>query len=586
MPQTTLRPRFSLLALATGGLLLLSGGCVDSPTEAPAPVLTPPMSSPLTAAFQSPIDRDAFSAAAAPMGASTNSGLDLGGTGWVPLDASVPEPMHVYFRTSGATRYSINPNVVPGFCDILCVFKVPPYFPGVVGGAGIPGTGWLRYRVRVNGAELIGYPLPDGQMEFLAHVSPGDSIFVQRTGIDGVVTCLTLLICAGYREGWYSLTNQGLHIEALKVLPLQVQPETEVAAPGDSVTFRVATFDENVSRWSWLWRHANGASGPGFSECTGKRECRVPVTDGGYMVVHDGRWRITQPLRQAVSAPVRVQDAKLRLTCNNGTGRVTVVRGTSVRCVAAVEPTSATLEVVGWQFTRDGLTITPNPAQNTSRQWVGEMVVSGRVAVDAKVDGIGMRDTVFVEVGNRNWNIAPLVPTPPPPTPVGVPDLPYPPVLQAGINHGIMGMYVLPISYSLGTAGSGPNEGWRFFRSPPRLGTPTIHVNRALFEKDPIYEAQHGRGNVCARSFMDRWRNNVIQHENGHHAIAAKFWNGDAAIRFDTTTLYMPGLATPRDTVMERLIALAQAPEDSAQDAFDNKDVFRVTCRLNYNVRR
>ena len=516
MPHFTLRPpRCSSLALAlTTGVLMLAGGCTDSPME-PEP-LAPPVGDLLSAVFLSPVDREAFSATAAPMGASTNSGLDLGGTGWQPLDAGVPEPMYVYFRTWGSISYSINPNVVPGFCDILCVFKTAPYVPGEAGGAGIPGTGWLRYRVRVNGAELIGNALPDGQMEFLAFVNPGDSIFVQRTGVDGVVTCLTRLICAGYREGWYTLTNLGSQVESYKVHPLQVQPETNVAAPGDSVTFRVTTFDDNVSRWSWLWRHANGAGGPGFSECTGKPMCRVPVTDGGYMVVHDARWRITQPLRQAISAPVRVQQVSVSLRCNGQEDSVIVTRAAEVACVLSVSPPSALVSSTAWSFREEGTPgrlVTAGPQQSSSREWKGPMVIGGTVRVQATVNGSPLTDTARVIIQPRHW-------------PEAVPDatehdtvcaertnecpLKYPPELLRDLGQ------VWPrwaVSFPIEQITVGPNTGYTYIGGDQ---SPVTITRLQLFYNPVLNEPGHAfwrSGTTCTQEALRNW---VLSHERVH----------------------------------------------------------------------
>src|SRR5215218_5236605 len=128
-----------------GGLLcaaLALGACDAPPTTQPEAVLLPLEIARRTAEFLNPVDAGAYSASTTLPTPSTNTGGALGSTGWVRLP-SVSEPMYVYFRTSGTTRFATNPGADGTKCDIFCLDKIPPEGPGgEAGGAG--RGGWLQ----------------------------------------------------------------------------------------------------------------------------------------------------------------------------------------------------------------------------------------------------------------------------------------------------------------------------------------------------------------------------------------------------------------------------------------------------------
>jgi hypothetical protein len=349
-----------------------------------------------------PVDADAFSTSGALPVPPDNMGW--GTVPLRPLGIVFPEAMWVRIRTSGTVEYTINPAAEGKPCQNPCVDHVAPMGRGgSVGGAGIPGTGYLRVSVTTGPPGIANQwrPIPfgDGQLESIVRVDAGWELQASRMGIQGILSCL---FCNPSIPStpWY-LLDGGTVITAQKVIPLQVAARTPVVARGKAVEFDAVAI-EHVSDFQWMYIATDGAEQleAVVHACAGQTFCSYAPRDNGYMVV-TGRYPNGTTF-EARTDPVRVVDAQLTLEC---TPAEVMRAAKDVTCTAAAEGASD-FEVTGWQFTSaDGRhTITPSdPAQDSRKTWAGLMVTSGTVTVQARVAGQPASASAQVTVINRQW---------------------------------------------------------------------------------------------------------------------------------------------------------------------------------------
>jgi hypothetical protein len=229
--------------------------------------------------------------------------------------------MWVRIRTAGRVTYDVNPAAEGKPCQSPCLDHVAPMGPsGSAGGAGIPGTGYLRVSVAVGppGTAHVWRPIEfgDGQLESIVRVSPGWELQAGRMGIQGILSCIFCTTPVPPTP-WYLLGGQTV-ITAQKVIPLQAAARQLVVARGNPVQFDAVAI-EHVSEFEWFYIATDGAPRleARVDECTGKSFCTYAPRENGHMLVF-GRYPNGTVFR-AQTDPVRVVDAELSLECTPST---------------------------------------------------------------------------------------------------------------------------------------------------------------------------------------------------------------------------------------------------------------------------
>ena len=185
-------------------------------------------------------------------------------------------------------------------------------------------------------------------------------------------------------------------------------------------------------------------------------------------------------VRLSVSGSGCDQQPKLVLSCDPSP---LVRRGSSVACSAAATPAGAMLTDLVWTFVDSAGHQIPGPT-GTTMTWGGEIVVSGKMVVTGKVNGVQVADSSLLRVEPRSW-----------PTPrldvqeKGHGDLPAPSAVTVvgDLAHTHVDD---PSGLAFHTIQDGPNKGWAVLDSMPSVPI-TIHINDAWKPGSAWYELQH-----------------------------------------------------------------------------------------------
>lgn len=458
-----------------------------------APV-TPPRPEQARPALVDPVGE--FSAS----GFLTSPGVTTGGTGgsmdWTNLGIAFNKDMWIRVRTSGTVTYTINPAARVTPCGFGCTDPRPLYGEGAAGGAGIGNTHKLRVSMSVGVLPGIGYSerLPraygENQLEWVVPVKAGWDLRANRFGLPGGPHCTNNCDPPYPQVGWYLLSG-GTTFQVEEVIPLQVAPRKLEVARGDSVTFDAVAI-EGTTRLRWYFGDSRSAGR--VWACEGQTTCTVAVPKNGLMSVYGDYAGVTS--FHARAEEVRVVDPQLTLRCTPNP----VVRGSTIDC--RVTSTAGEMTDVSWSFT-DARGHVIRDSMRTS--WAGRMLISGRLTVQARLNGAVAADDTTITVGPRRWPRPSVVaheepathlPSPANVTRLGhladshVDDAPSPPVTGVRIDEG-------------------PNAGWWYVPNPIQDIRVTVHINEAAFQAGSAwYNLQTGG------TWTDP--NTGIKHPNGY----------------------------------------------------------------------
>jgi hypothetical protein len=134
-----------------------------------------------------------------------------------------------------------------------------------------------------------------------------------------------------------------------------------------------------------------------LGSCVGQMTCTVIPPTRGVVIVY-GQWNGYTFGSEYLQ--IKAARAELQLECT-----ATVTRGGTGTCTAKTT-SDPNFQVTQWKFaSADGrVEVTPvDPAQNVSREWSGQMVLTGTVTVTAQVSGQTQTATAQITVGNRDW---------------------------------------------------------------------------------------------------------------------------------------------------------------------------------------
>jgi hypothetical protein len=399
------------------------------------------------------------------------------------------------------------------------------------------------------------------------------------------------------RDGAYLLSGgQTVRLRAIPP-PLGISGPADLA-PGESGTYTaVPLFGLQLANpygahhlppgaYGWTFHPGDTAAVPRkrvdvavpMWHCENQPTCDYTPSESGRLAVFA---YVEDQLVGAYSDVIRVNQPRLRVACDPNP----VTRGEETVCEVAaaggaVKPTT-------WEFSGRGVRIARPAAEAHETVWSGIMTVSGYVRVTASVGSSQpVSDSVLVEVLPRNWRFR--YPDAPAPKFVGLPDLPYPPIISLGerLSDGDLGMY-WPAKYSWPSRpADGINAGFAFVSGPLTFDEPPmIHINQGLKPDDPFFLAQRGvvRGRTyvyvpCDRMHMDSAASFVVNHEYGHHEVEKQFWESVTTAQFvDSMVVYNPAGRAVVDTPS---IAPLKARRRVLQDGFDRSNTLVLRCQL------
>jgi hypothetical protein len=456
-------------------------------------------------------------------------------------------------------------------------------YEGEAGGAGIPGTGYLRVGVTVGPPgtfnEWRPMPLGEQQLESIVRVSPGWEVKASRAGIQGVKSCVNCNPPV-HSTPWYLLSGTSI-VTVEKVIPLQVAARQPAVARGETVTFDAVAIEGTTNlTWMYISTERGTQVEARLDSCHGRTTCSYAPQRNGYMAVF-GNWGYNSTSFSAQSEPVRVVDASLTLECTPNP----VTRGEAMNCTAKAHPATGQLANVRWTFTDSTGNSIPGPSDNRVT-WGGIMVVGGTMHVSAEINGVPVNaEPVEVKVERRfDWRVSfPAVPEPEKSA-----ALPYPPVTTPGgeVGEGVFGQYVYPYAFPASPVrgGTGPNQNWYYVRAPLEVDEPHILINRGLYPDDPFFRAQRGGLDEdgyrrCDAAFMRSAFAFVVSHERRHHEIAAEFFGTAGSEMLEAAAVYSPATEDVLD-VADILLAPTITALEGRQSAFDKDSKLRVTCKL------
>lgn len=381
--------------LAVAILAAIAGACdVRQPL---APVPSPELDQ-VRSALVDPVGEFSASGFLTTPGTTT---LSAGSMGWTNLGISFSKDMWVRVRTSGTVTYKVNPAAQFTPCGLDCTAIKPMFgLEGEAGGAGIGNTLKLRVSMSV-GMPGIGYSerlsraYGGNQLEWVVPVKAGWDLRANRFGIPGGPSCTNCDPSYPF-VGWYLLSG-GTTFQVEEVIPVQVAPRKLEVARGDSVTFDALAI-EGTTNLRWYLSDLRMAGR--VRACDTQVTCTVALQKDGFMYVSGDYAGVTS--FEGRSEIVRVVDAKLTMECTPNS----VTRGAEDVTCTAEAAGDPKFVVTDWTFvSEDGSEqVTPtDPAQASSRTWIGPMVRSGTVTVSARVAGQLQTASSHVTVTNRNW---------------------------------------------------------------------------------------------------------------------------------------------------------------------------------------
>jgi hypothetical protein len=328
-----------------------------------------------------------------------------------------------------------------------------------------------------------------------------------------------------------------------------------------------------------------------LSDCELLAECvtSAPPSSGTYVVIATVSGRLLSASARVQTAPA----ATLVLVCPSAS----VVRGTSVTCVASASSVSATLAVTGWEFDPDDTALPPVPRASgqTDPTWEGAMVTSGQVRVNGFVDGVPGSASAHVSVTPRDWSTQVLGLDLYDTSPDTLPERP--------LNEHQLGSTTLSVTLNastlvpaLETVPDGPNVGYQYFTAIPFRATVAVAINtRALAQGSAFYLLQEPRRRViadtlyCSRAdVLDLYLPGVRAHEgirgrddpNSHVAIFAGRLEREARDRIESLVSResFPGFGALR----EELIAIAAEDSGAMDTEEDTRNPFKSPCTMHY----
>jgi hypothetical protein len=244
------------------------------------------------------------------------------------------------------------------------------------------------------------------------------------------------------------------------------------------------------------------------------------------------------------------QEPKLVLSCSS---RV-LPRGTTVSCSAAATPVGANLSDLNWTFVDSAAHQIQGPTGPTTT-WGGEMVVSGKIVVTGKVNGVQSTDSASLTVVPRSWPSLRLDVQE-----KGHGDLPAPSAVTAvgDLAHTHVDD---PSGYAFHEIqDGGPNSGWAVLDSVPVVPV-TVHINDAWQHGSVWYNLQHygsyvdpvtgGIGHYCAKHELPGFMPDVRGHEGSipwsytSHVDVFRGWlkNHRPQDDMEAVVVYKPNLA-------------------------------------------
>jgi hypothetical protein len=582
----------SHLLLSLGGL----ASCGDLLTSSPS------MQAPDGASLRSVAEDDIGDAAMVSgsdrvPGQANNALPHSGAQPWTAVALPTGErPVYLHVRTTGFTRAIERQEFRDATCYWLSGVCDRPAGDVIVGGGGVAGDGvesQLSVELRVRKADgRIVYPAygpQGGQMEWLVLAEPGDRFETRQWGILGHRGTETVVVYA------YNLDHSSLQVVANGVVPIAAVPSA--AGPGDSVTYRLHTFDPRVTQVKWYW--GDRWNFLRLDHC--KQTCTVPA--GGWIQV-DGYWGNTfagpslWTRRDSVKAPTpdgcpepqpggpsfvcgERPPPTLQLTCRSESGEsigdetvaltINVVRGGRLDCDVSTRdgppPTGAS-----WTFLIGDRVTIPQPGIDLPQEglsWGGIMAAYGTIQVSAHIGAEAAVKTLFgtVRITNRtNFRM--------PPYPSGLPAEtfttdefdPLPVVQVTGgqlWGEGQRGRYEYGVDWATGIdeIGSGPNLGVHYFKSPPQWYTPEVFIHAALSPGHPFYGFQTGPKpgddplqRWCTQSDMARILREVRRHEGSvdsptlsHHEFISDYVAAhDPSAAMEKFTVWVPSNTVDR----------------------------------------
>ena len=487
MMKRTLLPATLLLAL-------LAGACADAVTSSPG----------ITASGDAL--RSSGGDSESLLLASTYSGAQQ--PGWKTV-ATLPDSAWVVIDVIGQVYHSKNPD-----CDALPPAWRPVNYPWDKLHAGpLFGGSQVAVRPIPGGGPYRLWPV-NGDTETATHAralvysrQPGMKLEVGRVSV--------MSLCGNPTAGaWFPLYTLagGQQVTLTKIGSPLLFDAPDVIAPNQKTTFAVSPHGSlrllnppgvNGKPGRLTWYYAPGDTLPepvhaatGFMYvipgCLEEKVCEHAPDKSGRLVV-SGFVEGTSVFRK--SHVIRVDSARLELSCNGQDSILTIDRAETVTCTPRVAPKGGTPEILRWEFAADNSDYqnpAPGGAPFTGAEWSGRVVLSGTVTVHARVAGEPTSDAVKVQVRPRDWSglqIPRNVTEDPAAT-----DLPHRPDSLHMLGHIHQGMAVTLSREMWEPILSGPNMNLAYLVKPPAEYTGSIHVNRvALSVGSDFYNAQPTR---------------------------------------------------------------------------------------------
>ncbi|HEY0025707.1 MAG TPA: hypothetical protein VGB24_22660 [Longimicrobium sp.] len=291
----------------------------------------------------------------------------------------------------------------------------------------------------------------------------------------------------------------------------------ESVAPGQPATMNVQTWgglrlrhpqiiaiDTADVEWRWFPGDTAAVRNPVISgqrlACTGKECTFTPGAAGGRMSV--ATW--VEGAYVEASEIVRVQHQQLQFTCDQDR----LERGATLNCSAAAVP-SGTLDSIRWEFRDDA----GNTVRDSSgaASWTGEMVVSGKIAVAARLNGSPVADDTVIVVRARGWPLINVVAAD-----SGNGHLPAAPTRygQLADTHAPYPMQ----PYVTARVSRGPNAGMWYLKDPIQTVTANVHISAGFRPGSAFYAQQHsGTDPATGDPFCARWQVAAVERGAREH---------------------------------------------------------------------
>jgi hypothetical protein len=279
-----------------------------------------------------------------------------GAVAWHSTEIVVPDSGWIRVRVQGGIQVTANPEYVDNYQGET------PYDGVLAGARGIPGTGYLRVSVRVDGANralnvLDGDSLNTG---FVAFAPGGALIEVSRSGVPGGGSCTSnTYSCPGGTNYHHA---PAYLLDGLQTLTVDVLPDGAVGvralethvARWDTVAFRAYTSPEVTTSLQWHFRVNDTLPEPFYpnlgtgnvSACLGQLSCNHSVPGNGRMYV----WGLTATNYARAASQIVWVDRPLAQELTVSCSPQQVPAGAQTDCEAGATPGPDEPQVQEWFF--------------------------------------------------------------------------------------------------------------------------------------------------------------------------------------------------------------------------------------------